>query len=320
MIDQKLSLKSTVDSLIDGDKMILSGTIDNGEIRQDEFINVKLTPRKSRRASVSRRGYPIMNPQDKLNDAPEVDVADADASFFQKSKRVVFGLSLAAKIVIGVATLAFIWVFYVSWSRGSTIASQNKIMEAIRKDCELTTTAKEPLNKLVSEKVKVLTECHRSLEKKMAESSRNHRQTISNLESKLKSAHHAITQTENPAQLHEAYNAIRELQQLLNRHRAKANQAPLQVLPKVTAPTAEVPDQTTYLETIKKGISSAWSTIKEATSSAITKVKGVATCGGNTPTPARCSRCNDTGTFQVKVNGKERVVTCSCGDSSSLAD
>merc|ERR1712202_67499 len=105
----------------------------------------------------------------------------------------------------GVATLAFIWVFYVSWSRGSTIASQNKIMGAIRKDCELTTTAKEPLNKLVSEKVKVLTECHRSLEKKMAESSRNHRQTISNLESKLKSAHHAITQTDNPAQLHEAY-------------------------------------------------------------------------------------------------------------------
>merc|ERR1711964_925443 len=155
--------------------------------------------------------------------------------------------------------------------------------EAIRKDCELTTTAKEPLNQLVSEKMKVLTESHLSLEKKMAESSRNHRQTINKLESKLKSAHHAITQTESPAQLHEAYNAIRELQQLLNRHRAEANQAPLQVLPKVTAPTAEVPDQTTYLETIKKGISSAWSTIKGATSSAFTKVKGVATCGGNTP-------------------------------------
>merc|ERR1711964_191410 len=155
-------------------------------------------------------------------------------------------------------------------------------MEAIRKDCALTTTA-EPLNKLVSEKVKVLTECHRSLEKKMAESSRNHRQTISKLESNLKSAHHAITQTDSPAQLHEAYNAIRELQQLLNRHRSKANQAPLQVLPKVTAPTAEVPDQTTYLETIKKGISSAWSTVKGATSSALTKVKDVATCGGNTP-------------------------------------
>merc|ERR1711964_298407 len=79
-----------------------------------------------------------------------------------------------------------------------------------------------------------------------------------------------------------AYNAIRELQLRLNKHRVKANQERIQVLPEVAAPKG--PDQTTYLETIKKGISSVWSAITGVASAAITKVKGVA-CGGSTPMP-----------------------------------
>jgi len=320
------SLKSTIDSLVDGDKIIISGdgTAGNNiycDMRQDEFINVKLTPRKSRRASVSRRGYPIVDPQNKLNDVPAVDMAEADASFFQKSKRAVFGLSLAAKIVIVLAVLAFIWMFCVSWSRGSTIASQNKIMNAIRKKWP-EASSKEPLDKLVSEKLKAQTvrldrmeEVLQANEKNL-QANKKHLQANTQTYKEFKVLQRDVIQQESLSAL-KAYNAIRELQLRLNKHRVKANQERIQVLPEMAAPG---PDQTTYLETIKKGISSAWSTIKEATSSAITKVKGVATCGGNTPTPARCSRCNDTGTFQVKVNGKERVVTCSCGDSSSLAD
>merc|ERR1711964_692555 len=82
-----------------------------------------------------------------------------------------------------------------------------------------------------------------------------------------------------------AYNAIRELQLRLNKHRVKANQERIQVLPEMAA---QGPDQTTYLETIKKGISCAWSAITGAASTAITKVKGV--CGRNTPTPEESAK------------------------------
>jgi len=283
------SLKSTIDSLVDGDKIIISGdgTAGNNiycDMRQDEFINVKLTPRKSRRASVSRRGYPIVDPQNKLNDVPAVDMAEADASFFQKSKRAVFGLSLAAKIVIVLAVLAFIWMFCVSWSRGSTIASQNKIMNAIRKKWP-EASSKEPLDKLVSEKLKAQTvrldrmeEVLQANEKNL-QANKKHLQANTQTYKEFKVLQRDVIQQESVS-AQNAYNAIRELQLRLNKHRVKANQERIQVLPEIAAPKG---DQTTYLETIKKRISSAWSAITGAASTAITKVKGV--CGGNAPTP-----------------------------------